>query len=294
MHDSFSSRTLLLLAALAAAGCATTPTLTGKRTLRGPMVGREEAPPVDTDRLYLAVKDAGAELRIARRRCVTTRTTYRKVSEETYKGSRLNGRGSGMAFLLMAAGGGAALLANEAVSDESLRETATYGAVGIALGGLVGILMDPPRMESVTSRRTVPLAETEQESSTKCGDLDLRAPGPVPFTFAMEGQSVEGQTDDAAQLALVSPSLRLLQRFKEDDRVIGMVIADRSLKARLAIGTASPKTITFSTRFLPDSFFEEIAARYEARLTGSARSRWENCKAIGRSLRENLECHLQP
>jgi hypothetical protein len=276
------------LVVVLASGCTT---LTGSRLQRGPLQATHVLSSEQHDEFVTQVSDQGeATVRRDRQTCKVLQRSYSQARIDEFSSNTLDI--PPLTLLMLGGGAGAMIYAATLPEEDELKEPLFVVGGAVELGTLIGLLLSDPTSTS-TSTTTTPTDSVETEEVPDCQSTSVTLQESLSWSLTLEAQSRSGVTGADGVLSTSPVLLEMLVQVLDDEAELRRLVAGRSLRYSLALGKAPRVSGEISTRSLPEAFFDAAAQRYEQRLTGNARERWENCKLIAKSSLERFECLWQ-
>lgn len=243
-------------------------------------------------------------MRVARKTCTTYDLDYQqtKIEHVDYPATDPILYAGVFVVSLVAFGwGGLYLLEREEAGEEldfdNLEHIAAFLATVVGGAALLGstIVLFSTVVDgdfTTTETREVPTAELARDTELKCADSTFVQASALPYRISVGREQRTGSTGPSGQLPVTPLVLELLMARTLSDGELRQVISGEGIRYNLELGPASAGGLLLPDRDVPDSIYRELAARYESKLSGEERVRWENCRLISRSEREGLQCYL--
>lgn len=133
--------------------------------------------------------------------------------------------------------------------------------------------------------------ESEYARSRECRDSSGQVTGQLGWMVEVAGLRRNGKTGSNGSVDLGEPVIAMVLEAAERPNGLRGLISNSSVRYTALLGDSSPVSGAMSTRRIPDSFFAAQAAKYETTLDGDGRNKWENCKLIAKTSREQFECY---
>jgi hypothetical protein len=288
MRATPSSRVLagaLAFALVASSGCATVSS-TG-RTQRGQLLrSTPQAAQVSPGASRLVVSSSG-QASVVRdvQTCTPLVDEYQVMSVQSRSGGVSN---DGILNLLMIGGGGAALAIGNDSSDDTLQPVLMAGGGVLALVGLIGLATGD--FTEPDTDELVPTQQVEKQVRQDCSTGTVQVTEALPWRLTLIDRFERTGTTSPSGLSLGPVLTDLIRGSNWGDAELRQLFSSSVMPIRLTIGDAPSQSLSAKGTAVPDSVFAPIAERYEARLSGDDRARWDNCKVIAHSHRETFEC----
>lgn len=286
-----SERVLAVVLALAVSGC----TSSSSNVVRGaPVRGLPGPWGLESRNVKTSLSNDVLSQQYVERRCATV-VTETPVSEVTTTQTDFP-----LGTLLGAAGGiaGGAFLIDGFVGLDESESAAMQRVVPVVASLIIGAVLagvsipmlasGKPRIQS-SSDTTRPL-QSEYAQERECRDASGQVTGQLGWMVEVAGLRRKGQTGPSGTIDLAEPVIAMVLEAAERPNGLRGLIQNSSVKYTALLGDSALVSGALSTRRIPDSFFAAQAAKYETSLEGDGRNKWDNCKLIARTSREQFEC----
>lgn len=287
-----SERVLVVVLAVALSGCSTSSSAVRRgdpvRGAPGPWTLEERS-------VKTSLNNDVLSQRFSERRCATvvTETPVAEVTttETSFPLGTMLGVVAGITGGIFLIDGFAGLDESDTMLEKRVVPPVASLIVGAILAG-VSIPMltsGEPRIEN--SSESTRAMESEYERSRECRDSSGQVTGSLGWMVKVAGNRRNGQTTSSGTVDLAEPVISMVLEAAERPNGLRGLIQNSTVKYTALLGDSAPLSGALSTRRIPDSFFAAQATKYETTLEGDGRNKWDNCKLIAKTSREQFECY---